>query len=128
MGFTPFWVSAGVLQGRLLTWKESAAKENLGRQRHSCWTYWGHSGAPLLRPVFHDDPDGDENSMQVEVVGIHNSWDDTNGQRHAVSLEDIQQFTEAFWKQHAAWPYEAIDGDEDSYTSDEDDAKPIQVL
>lgn len=130
MGFTPFWVSAGVLQGRLLTWKESAAKENLGRQRHSCWTYWGHSGAPLLRPVFHDDPDGDENSMQVEVVGIHNSWDDTNGQRHAVSLEDIQQFTEAFWKQHPAWPYEAIDGDEDSYTSDEneDDAKPIQVL
>ena len=96
MGFTPFWVSAGVLQGRLLTWKESAAKENLGRQRHSCWTYWGHSGAPLLRPVFHDDPDGDENSMQVEVVGIHNSWDDTNGQRHAVSLEDIQEFIQEF--------------------------------
>ena len=126
MGFTPFWVSA-VLQGRLLTWKESAAKENLGRQRHSCWDLLGSQRRPLLRPVFHDDPDGDENSMQVEVVGIHNSWDDTNGQRHAVSLEDIQQFTEAS-KQHAAWPYEANDGDEDSYTSDEDDAKPIQVL
>ena len=46
-----------------------------------------------------------------------------------MSLEDIQQFTEAFWKQHAAWPYEAIDGDEDSYTSDEneDDAKLIHA-
>ena len=87
MEHTPFWVSAGVLQGDLLTWEESAAKENVGRLRHSCWTYWGHSGAPLIRA----------SESKIDVVGLHNSWDDTNrGQRHAVSLEDIQEFIQEF--------------------------------
>ena len=80
-------MSAGVLQGDLLTWEESAAKENVGRLRHSCWTYWGHSGAPLIRA----------SESKIDVVGLHNSWDDTNrGQRHAVSLEDIQEFIQEF--------------------------------
>jgi hypothetical protein len=34
---------------------------------------------------------------KIDAVGLHNSWDDTNrGQRHAVSLEDIQEFIQEF--------------------------------
>jgi hypothetical protein len=40
----------------------------IGRIRHDCWTYWGHSGAPLF------DRTG-------SIVALHNSWDDSNGCR-----------------------------------------------
>ena len=44
---------------------------------HSCWTYWGHSGAPLF------DEDG-------HVQGIHSSWDDQTGIRIGQKLENLQ--------------------------------------
>ena len=51
--------------------------------QHSCWTYWGHSGAPLF----------DEQGC---LVGLHNSWDeDDDGQRHGVDWERIVTFVGA---------------------------------
>ena len=44
---------------------------------HTCWTYWGHSGAPLI------DASG-------KVCGLHCSWDPHSGMRHAQKLEHLQ--------------------------------------
>ena len=58
-------------------------RASLGRLLHSCWTYWGHSGAPLF------DRDG-------RIVGLHNSWDaDNDGQRHGVDWVRINEFLRA---------------------------------
>ena len=79
-GFTPFWVSGGVLQGPIAA--AAAADKGVGPQRHSCWTYWGHSGCPLV------GADG-------AVLALHNSWDDSNGQRHGVPLAAMRAFVAA---------------------------------
>ena len=79
-GFTPFWTSTGALQGELAP--ELALAKGVGPQRHSCWTYWGHSGCPIVRAA-----DG-----QAHIVALHNSWDDSNGQRHGVPLRALREF------------------------------------
>eukprot|EP01043_Picozoa_sp_COSAG02_P005617 COSAG02_NODE_153_length_33128_cov_10.471253_12_plen_482_part_00 len=43
---------------------------------HSCWTYWGHSGAPLF------DEEG-------RVTGLHCAWDDRTGARHGQKLQHL---------------------------------------
>ena len=53
-----------------------AAEEGLYLQ-HSCWTYWGHSGAPLF----------DERGR---VVGLHCAWDDGTGMRHGQKLQHLR--------------------------------------
>ena len=45
--------------------------------QHSCWTYWGHSGAPLF-------------DAQGRVVGLHCAWDDSTGMRHGQKLQHLQ--------------------------------------
>jgi hypothetical protein len=52
----------------------------IGALQHDCWTYWGHSGAPLTQLT-----DG-------RLVGLHSSWDDETGMRRGVALEAIQEF------------------------------------
>lgn len=42
----------------------------IGPIAHDCWTYWGHSGAPLF------DRTG-------RIIALHNSWDDSNGKRYS---------------------------------------------
>eukprot|EP01043_Picozoa_sp_COSAG02_P059461 COSAG02_NODE_7586_length_2947_cov_2.376404_2_plen_486_part_00 len=42
--------------------------------QHSCWTYWGHSGAPLF-------------NEEGQVTGLHCSWDDRTGARHGQKLQ-----------------------------------------
>lgn len=81
MGFLPFTVSAGVLKGRLGAQRNSDTK-HLGGQIHSCWTYWGHSGAPIV--------DGYGN-----IVALHNSWDDRNGNRHGVEWKLLRKALDA---------------------------------
>ena len=44
---------------------------------HSCWTYWGHSGAPLF------DAHG-------RVAGLHCAWDERSGARHAQPLSHLR--------------------------------------
>ena len=79
-GFTPFWVSAGVLQGPLS--EAAAAAKGVGAQRHTCWTYWGHSGCPIV-------------GGGGAILALHSSWDDSNGQRHAVPLSAMRDFVGA---------------------------------
>lgn len=43
---------------------------------HSCWTYWGHSGAPLF-------------NREGRIVGLHCAWDDTSGVRQAQGLDTL---------------------------------------
>mmetsp|Transcript_22739 Transcript_22739/g.51447 ORF Transcript_22739/g.51447 Transcript_22739/m.51447 type:complete len:139 (-) Transcript_22739:209-625(-) len=52
---------------------------------HSCWTYWGHSGAPLFDERGH-------------VCGLHSSWDDKNGARHGQTLACLQSVITAAGK------------------------------
>lgn len=51
-------------------------EDTLGPISHTCWTYWGHSGAPLF------DANG-------AVVGLHTSWDDQTGMRRGVGQLEI---------------------------------------
>jgi hypothetical protein len=84
-GFFPFHFSEGKLEKKIS--KEKAIKYGLGRQIHSAWTYWGHSGCPLVASIKKGD-----NTFSICIVGIHNSWDDRNGNRHGVRLDDIWSF------------------------------------
>jgi hypothetical protein len=54
----------------------------IGALKHDCWTYWGHSGAPLLE------------RSGGRLVGLHSSWDDDTGMRRGVPLETIREFLE----------------------------------
>lgn len=56
----------------------------LGSIKHSSFTYWGHSGAPLF-------------NKKGEIVGIHNSWDERDCMRHAISLEEIKEITKNYF-------------------------------
>lgn len=44
--------------------------------QHSCWTYWGHSGAPLF-------------NEEGCVAGLHCAWDDRTGARHGQKLQHL---------------------------------------
>ncbi|KAI9699242.1 MAG: hypothetical protein M1820_007214 [Bogoriella megaspora] len=58
----------------------------IGASKHDCWTYWGHSGAPLV-------------SRQTgTLVGLHSSWDDEIGMRRGIALEAVKEFLD----QHTA--------------------------
>ena len=80
MGYHPFWTSCGKIQGELNA--QVARDRGVGAQRHSCWTYWGHSGCPIVQ-------------SNGGIVALHSSWDDTNGQRHGVPLSAIRAFLQA---------------------------------
>lgn len=55
---------------------------DIGALKHDCWTYWGHSGAPLI-----DQKSGC-------LVGLHSSWDDQTGMRRGIAWETVKQFLE----------------------------------
>lgn len=52
----------------------------IGALMHDCWTYWGHSGAPLIA------------RSSGKLVGLHSSWDDSTGMRRGVPLVAISAF------------------------------------
>lgn len=54
----------------------------IGALKHDCWTYWGHSGAPLIH------------RETGKLVGLHSSWDDTTGMRRGVALPAVVAFIE----------------------------------
>ena len=53
---------------------------DIGALKHDCWTYWGHSGAPLIA------------TECGEVMGLHSSWDDQTGMRRGIGWEAIDGF------------------------------------
>ena len=79
--YKPFWISFGKIKGYM---KGGIYCENdLGPLIHNCWTYWGHSGAPIF-------------NIKGEIVGMHNSWNEKNANRHGNSLLGIIQFISKF--------------------------------
>ncbi|TXB99488.1 hypothetical protein FocTR4_00014303 [Fusarium oxysporum f. sp. cubense] len=54
----------------------------IGALKHSCWTYWGHSGAALF------------DRKTRALVGVHSSWDDKTRMRRGVPLEAVVAFVE----------------------------------
>lgn len=52
----------------------------IGALMHDCWTYWGHSGAPLV------------DSRSGRLIGLHSSWDDETGMRRGVAWQAIREF------------------------------------
>ncbi len=56
---------------------------DIGALKHDCWTYWGHSGAPLIND-------------QGLLVGLHSSWDDSTGMRRGVGWEAVKAFMDEY--------------------------------
>jgi Trypsin-like peptidase domain len=52
----------------------------IGTLKHDAWTYWGHSGAPLLR------------RQDGTLIGLHSSWDDQTAMRHGIPFIAIEEF------------------------------------
>jgi hypothetical protein len=81
-------------QGRLCGMIAGADPQDnsvIGTLKHNAWTYWGHSGAPLLR------------RSDCALLGLHSSWDDATAMRHGVPLVAIR----AFVREHL--PAEPVD-------------------
>ena len=72
-------VSEGVFRG-LVRNADPQDNSEIGTLMHDAWTYWGHSGAPLLKKA-----DG-------TLVGLHSSWDSETGMRQGISIEAIREF------------------------------------
>ncbi|GFF86001.1 hypothetical protein IFM60648_07557 [Aspergillus lentulus] len=72
-------ISEGRLRG-LIPGADPHDNEEIGALRHDAWTYWGHSGAPLLRRT-----DG-------VLLGLHSSWDETTAMRHGVPIVAVREF------------------------------------
>jgi hypothetical protein len=73
-----FHSSEGALIGRT---RPEVLERNacVGPWEHTAWTYWGHSGAPLV-------------NREGLIVGLHNSWDDSTGSRHCVGPDALAVF------------------------------------
>ena len=74
-------VSRGYYHG-LASDQDVQDNSEIGALQHDCWTYWGHSGAPLI------------DAKSGEVVGLHSSWDDETGMRRGVAWEALHDFME----------------------------------
>jgi len=79
--YKPFWISFGKIKGYINDGIN--CKNELGPLIHNCWTYWGHSGAPIF-------------NYKGEIIGMHNSWNEKNGDRHGISLLGIVKFISKF--------------------------------
>lgn len=78
-GYDVLHVSEGRYRG-VETGQDIQDNSEIGALKHDCWTYWGHSGAPLI------------DALTGCLVGLHSSWDDQTGMRRGVALEAIQAF------------------------------------
>lgn len=76
-------VSEGLYQG-MISEKDPQDNEEIGTLKHDAWTYWGHSGAPLLR------------SDDGLLIGLHSSWDDQTAMRHGIPVVAIREFLEIY--------------------------------
>jgi hypothetical protein len=54
--------------------------EEIGGLMHDCWTYWGHSGAPLVK------------SKEGTLIGLHSSWDEETGMRRGIPGLAVREF------------------------------------
>lgn len=82
-GYDVLHVSAGLFRGYDPD-QDMQDNSEIGALKHDCWTYWGHSGAPLVKQA------------TGRLIGLHSSWDDKTGMRRGVPLNAIQQFLEEY--------------------------------
>lgn len=80
-----FEISEGEFRG-LVGGRDPMDNEEIGCLMHDAWTYWGHSGAPLLLR-------GGDGGL----VGLHSSWDERTGMRHGVPGVAIMAFLGSSW-------------------------------
>ncbi|KAL4904073.1 trypsin-like cysteine/serine peptidase domain-containing protein [Aspergillus multicolor] len=78
-GYDLLQISEGQLNG-LIPGADPQDNAEIGTLKHDAWTYWGHSGAPLVC------------ARTGALLGLHSSWDDATAMRHGVPLVAIQQF------------------------------------
>ncbi|KAK6977931.1 trypsin-like cysteine/serine peptidase domain-containing protein [Favolaschia claudopus] len=72
-------ISEGKFRG-MIPGADPQNNSEIGTLKHDAWTYWGHSGAPLILVA-----DG-------TLIGLHSSWDDQTAMRHGVPHEAIVAF------------------------------------
>jgi hypothetical protein len=77
-----FSVSTGRYHG-LVKGQNPDDNEEIGCLKHDAWTYWGHSGAPLVS--------WQESGMN-SLIGLHSSWDEDTAMRHGVPGVAIKNF------------------------------------
>ena len=78
-GFDVLHLSTGTYRG-CAAGQDPQDNSEIGALMHNCWTYWGHSGAPLV------------DRRSGRLIGLHSSWDDKTGMRRGISLEAILAF------------------------------------
>lgn len=78
-GYDVLHASAGRFRGHADN-QDIQDNSEIGALMHDCWTYWGHSGAPLLA------------WSTGQLAGLHSSWDDETAMRRGVALEAIREF------------------------------------
>ena len=72
-------VSKGKFHGYVAD-QDPQDNSEIGALQHNCWTYWGHSGAPLVE------------RKTGGLVGLHSSWDENTGMRRGVGWEALKEF------------------------------------
>jgi hypothetical protein len=74
-------LSMGTYRG-LAPGQDPHDNSEIGALMHDCWTYWGHSGAPLIE------------RDTGYLVGLHSSWDDQTAMRRGVTWEALKAFAD----------------------------------
>ena len=92
-GYDVLHISAGAFRG-YSEGQDVHDNSEIGALMHDCWTYWGHSGAPLVRRGRKGMEVGVVEEGSGELVGLHSSWDDETAMRRGVGLEAIKVFLE----------------------------------
>ncbi|KAF2741111.1 hypothetical protein EJ04DRAFT_558473 [Polyplosphaeria fusca] len=89
-GYDVLHVSEGKFRGYAPGQDEQDNSE-IGALMHDCWTYWGHSGAPLVGRGTRNGR-GVGNDGVGRLVGLHSSWDEETGMRRGVGGEAVRGF------------------------------------
>ncbi|KAB5535353.1 trypsin-like cysteine/serine peptidase domain-containing protein [Coniochaeta sp. 2T2.1] len=80
-GYDVLHLSTGTFRGYAVG-QDRQDNSEIGALQHDCWTYWGHSGAPLF------------DRRSGKLVGLHSSWDEETAMRRGVGLEAVVAFLE----------------------------------
>jgi hypothetical protein len=72
-------VSQGTFRG-VVPGADPQDNSDIGTLKHDAWTYWGHSGAPLV------------SAKDGTLIGLHSSWDDQTAMRHGIPKVAIGEF------------------------------------
>lgn len=67
----------------------------IGALMHDCWTYWGHSGAPLIIDQAMRRKK-EANGEVGRLAGLHSSWDEETGMRRGVPWMAVWNFLNEF--------------------------------